>query len=67
MSVLRHPVSIGLLAHSQTGRYAQLTLAVVFPQELKALHAASIASFVSATPISGTVPSSSSVDGSEKS
>jgi hypothetical protein len=41
-----------------------LTFAVVLLQAGKALCAASIASFVSARPISGTVPSSSLVAGS---
>jgi hypothetical protein len=41
------------------------SFAVVFPQLLKAVEAAEIASFVSSNPISGTVPSSSAVAGSD--
>lgn len=40
------------------------TLAVVFPHDAKAFPAAAMADLVSVRPISGTVPSSSSVAGS---
>jgi hypothetical protein len=52
------------MANKSAGKKGGQTFAVVLLHEANALEAASIASFVSSRPISGTVPSSSFVAGS---
>lgn len=61
VAVLREAMSVG--KHMGLNRHVY-TLAVVLLHVLNAASAASMAPFVSATPISGTVPNSSPVAGS---